>query len=801
MNLRPGIKSRIFGAYVLVLALGAALAFLVYTDAEHVAGTSRGLVEKDVPALRVISELKHDLVDQELVLYRYRADLDRRRFLTDHARLDRACAHGFVNLAETLERREVLHAAQDEYRRLNRIGSELDRALKAPRRDPARAGKLLAEASEVVARIQRGLDVLAADIAARAQQSGERAGATVRAMQQRVLLFAGAIFIISLFVGYYINAYINEQTERRRLALFPERNPNPVLQLSPAGTVLYANPSAAELLKKIGTVTARGASSFGGGGQGDSEKSRHWRLPGILLQKRIAPEGNRHLSHDVRALLPRDIDQRLAALRTLPTSYELWEYTVEGGRTLECGIHWLPDLEIFHVYVTDVTERKRAQEGLIHQAYHDALTKLPNRLMFEEEFERRVYANDRAGKRAAFLLLGVDRFRVVIESMGHDVGDLLLQAVAARLRHLLGEVRGQVRDSALYRMEGDRFAVLVPGFATAQTPVWLAEQVLEDMRQPFHALGREYHLSLSLGISVYPLDGQDAATLLRNAETAMQRAKNQGGARLECYTRDMNERAAEWLALENELRHAEEHDELRLYYQPQVDMVSGRVIGAEALLRWKHPEHGLLLPSKFLALSEESELVVSLGEWVLYTACAQAAAASTPGTQALTVSVNIPARQFAQPDLAKRVAAVLQEAGLPPQRLELEITEGVAMQDIGRTIAILTELKQLGVKFAVDDFGTGFSSLSYLKRFPLDKLKIDQSFVRGLPADENDAAITRAVIALGQSLKLKVIAEGVETREQLELLRSQGCDEYQGDYFSKPVPAREFAELVARANS
>ncbi len=614
MDLRPGIKSRIFGAYVLVLALGAVLAFLVYTDAKGVTDTSR------------------------------------------------------------------------------------------------------------------------------------------------VLLLAGAIFVISLFVGYYINAYINGQAERLRLALFPERNPNPVLQLSPTGVVLYANPAAAGLLREIG-------------------------------------------ASDPRALLPQDHEQRLAALRGRPASHELWEHTVEGGRALECGIHWLPDLEIFHVYVTDVTERKRAQERLIHQAYHDALTNLPNRLMFDEEFERRVYANDRAGMRAALLLMGLDRFRVVIESMGHDIGDLLLQAVAERLKHLLGKVRGQVRDSALYRMEGDRFAILVPGFATAQTPVWLAERIFEDMRQPFHALGREYHLSLSIGISVYPLDGQDAATLLRNAETAMQRAKYHGGASLECYTRDMNERAAEWLALENELRYAEEHGELRLYYQPQVDIASGRVVGAEALLRWEHPVRGLLVPSQFLALSEESGLVVSLGEWVLRTACAQAATANTPETRAIAVSVNISARQFALPDLPLRVAGVLQETGLPPERLELEITEGVAMQDIARTIEVLAELKQLGVKFAVDDFGTGFSSLNYLKRFPLDKLKIDQSFVHGLPADENDAAITRAVIALGQSLKLKVIAEGVETRAQLELLREQGCDGYQGDYFSKPLPAQEFARLIARASA
>ncbi|MCR4301371.1 MAG: bifunctional diguanylate cyclase/phosphodiesterase [Sulfuricaulis sp.] len=760
MDLRLGIKSRIFGAYLLVLALGAVLAFLVYTDSKHVADTSRQLTGNVVPQLNAINALKLDLLMQESVLYRYYINLDHERFLADYERIDNACVSGFVNLAEALDQRLLLQSVQGDYNRLGQIGRNLDAALKNKPRNTKRAAKLLSEAGEVVGRIHRELDVLAGDISSRVQQSGARASSTVETMQRRVILFAGAIFLISLFVGYYINVYINEQTERRRLAMFPERNPNPVLQLSPAGAVLYANPGTAELLKKIGAV-----------------------------------------SNDVRALLPLDLEKRLTSLRAKPASHELWEYTVEGGRTLECGIHWLPDLEIFHVYVTDVTERKRAQEGLIHQAYHDALTKLPNRLMFEEEFERRVYANDRAGMRAALLLMGVDRFRVVIESMGHDIGDLLLQAVVARLKHLLGEVRGQVRESTLYRMEGDRFAILVPGFATSQNPVWLAEQILEEMQQPFHALGREYHLSLSIGISVYPLDGQEAATLLRNAEAAMQRAKRQGGAGLECYTRDMNERAAEWLALENELRHAEEHGELRLYYQPQVDIASGRVIGAEALLRWEHPKLGLLVPSQFLALSEESGLVVSLGEWALYTACAQAAAADTPETRGLSVSVNISARQFALPDLAKRVAAVLQDTGLSPTRLELEITEGVAMQDIVRTIGVLTELKKFGVKFAVDDFGTGFSSLSYLKRFPLDKLKIDQSFVRGLPADENDAAITRAVIALGQSLKLKVIAEGVETRKQLDLLREQGCNEYQGDFFSKPVPIQEFDRLLAHASA
>ena len=580
--------------------------------------------------------------------------------------------------------------------------------------------------------------------------------ASEQSMQAVLAALTGAILLVSLLVGRVINAYINGQAERQRLTLFPERSPDPVLRLGPGGEITYANPASVALAHDLAGERAG---------------------PGVLL--------------------PVDLGERLPRLRQDPAAAARWEYAGAAGHTLECNIHWLADLDCFHAYIGDISERKRAEERLVHQAYHDPLTGLPNRRMFEEHLEHRLYAERRGGMRAAYLLLGVDRFRVIIESFGPSAGDVLLQALAGRLRELL-QKEGDGSEALLYRMDGDRFAVFVPGFETGQAPMRLAERLLTGLRAPFYALGREYHLSVSIGISIYPLDGQDAQTLERNAETAMQRVKQQGGASFECYTREMNERAAEWLGLENELRHAEKLGELRLYYQPQLEVASGRLVGAEALIRWQHPERGLLVPAQFLSLAEESGLILQIGDWVLRSACAQAAAWRRAGLDGLTVAVNLSARQFAQPQLPARVAELLREAGLSPGQLELEITENVAMHDIGRAIATLEQLRAIGVRLSVDDFGTGFSSLNYLKRFPIDKLKVDQSFVRHLPHDDNDAAITRAVIALGNSLRLKVIAEGVETAEQLEWLRESGCHEYQGYYYSRPLPPEEFLARVAQ---
>jgi diguanylate cyclase (GGDEF)-like protein len=397
--------------------------------------------------------------------------------------------------------------------------------------------------------------------------------------------------------------------------------------------------------------------------------------------------------------------------------------------------------------------------------------------------------------RAAVFFLNLDRLKRVNDSLGHVVGDRVLQASVQRLRTAL-DACGLCKDSLLYRLEGDLFAILIPEMTSAETPITVAGEVVGRMNEPLQVDGREFFVTLSMGISVFPVDGKDAITLIRNADSALNCVKQRGGNGYQCYTQEMNARALEILELGNALRHAMERDELALHYQPQLEIETGRIVGMEALIHWCHPERGMVSPAEFIPLAEESGLIVPIGEWILRTACAQTRTWLDAGLPRLRVAVNISARQFRSPDLPQTIESILHETGLDPHDLELEITESVAMQDVELAIATLRKLKQIGVGLSIDDFGTGYSSLSYLKRFPIDRLKVDQSFVRNLTTDASDAAIVRAVITLGRSLKLKVIAEGVETKWQLEVLRRYRCDEMQGFLFSRPVPAAEFAQLV-----
>ena len=440
-------------------------------------------------------------------------------------------------------------------------------------------------------------------------------------------------------------------------------------------------------------------------------------------------------------------------------------------------------------------ERRAALDAatqIEHLAYHDALTGLPNRQLFLDRLDVAVASAQRSGAQLAVFFLDLDRFKLINDSLGHSVGDKLLQVVARRMRALLRD------EDTVTRIGGDEFTVLVAHAEHLDDATSVARRVRDAIKLPIVIDGRELFVTASIGISVYPNDGEDAETLLRNADTAMYRAKTQGRDTLQLYAPAMNARALEQLTLENRLRRALPNGELELFYQPIVSMDDRRVCSMETVLRWRHPELGLLAPDSFIALCETTGLIVPIGEWALRTACAQLRTWQDSGLPNLRASVNLSVRQLQQPDFVAFVSDVLRESGIASQTLELELTESMAMQSDFDTLAKLRALKRLGVRISIDDFGTGYSSLSALRLFPADSLKIDRSFVGDIATDPNDAAIAAAVIALARSLKLSVIAEGVETSEQLEFLREHQCDYWQGYLFCQPRPPAGCSGILAR---
>ncbi|MGB7848081.1 MAG: EAL domain-containing protein [Candidatus Acidiferrum sp.] len=437
--------------------------------------------------------------------------------------------------------------------------------------------------------------------------------------------------------------------------------------------------------------------------------------------------------------------------------------------------------------VEDITDRKVAEERVQYLAYYDALTGLPNRTLLTDRLAKAFAGARRRNERVALLFMDLDRFKLINDSLGHTAGDLLLQAVAERLR---GWVREQ---DTVARLGGDEFLIVLSAIKDLGDAGVAADRIMKVMIPEFLVQGQPLSIACSLGISVFPDHGTDAETLFKNADTAMYSAKEKGRNNFQFFTQGMNDQIVERLMLEKNLRLAFERSEFFLVYQPQIDVATGRLTGLEALLRWQHPKMGLVPPDKFIRIAENCGLIVPLGEWVLKSACSQASEWHREGLLEVPVAVNVSAVQFRQEGFLDLVRRVLEETSLGPQYLELEITESLLLSNSDIMLSVLRELKDMGVKLAIDDFGTGYSSLSYLRQFPVSKLKIDRSFVQNVAVNPDDAAITGTIISMGKSLNLKVIAEGVETEEQMSFLRAHHCDEIQGYYFSKPLTADKLA--------
>ncbi|WP_322628994.1 EAL domain-containing protein [Halothiobacillus sp.] len=493
------------------------------------------------------------------------------------------------------------------------------------------------------------------------------------------------------------------------------------------------------------------------------------------------------------------VQQKISSLYGLNQSVDQGEFviTCKDGSTRIWNIRAtpvgkLPDGRRYAISTAqDITDRKAAQQQVEYLAYHDVLTGLPNRLVARDHFELAMSFADRENTKVALVFLDLDNFKVINDSLGHGIGDALLQGVATRLKTCL-------RDTdTLCRQGGDEFLIVLSAVPDLDAISHAAVKILAQMMDTFTIDGNELFTSLSIGIAVYPDDGNDYDTLLKRADTAMYQAKEAGRSTYRFYAEQMNLDAHEHLQIRNSLRKGVEREEFVLHYQPQINLSSHAVIGAEALIRWNHPEFGLIPPGRFIHLAEASGLIIQMGEWVLHEACRQAVAWRQAGLPELVMAVNLSAVQFRRGDLEQSVIQALTQSGLDPALLELELTESILIQDTEKVMGMVQRLKALGVKLSIDDFGTGYSSLSYLKRFAVDKLKIDQSFVRDMADDPNDAVIVRTIIQMAKSLNLKTIAEGVETERQLALLQLQHCDEVQGYYFAAPMPAEEFARYLA----
>ncbi|MCG8488700.1 MAG: EAL domain-containing protein [Chromatiales bacterium] len=524
-----------------------------------------------------------------------------------------------------------------------------------------------------------------------------------------------------------------------------------------------------------------------------------------LFQLILPPEAFVKIEHELKPIFENqsDLPSRLR-LETVGQRKNGQEFPLE----LAISSSTAGNLPMLSIFARDITERKRWDEKIRYLAYCDSLTDLPNRQAFKEQVAKAINTANRHGRIGAVLYLDLDEFKRINDTLGHDIGDMLLQNITKRL---VEQVRisdtisfthnGQFKGKNIARLGGDEFTVLLDEIEEPEDAAVVARRVQSVIASSYNLNGHDVYVTPSIGIAIFPRDGHDVEELLKNADTAMYHAKAVGKNNFQFYTEQMNALAATRLKLEGKLRKALVSKEMELYYQPQIDMRTGQLVSAEALLRWHQPELGMIPPDEFIPIAEETGMIIELGEWVLNEACRQNKAWQNAGHQHIRVAINLSSMQFIQRDLSARVDNSLHESGLDPKYLEFEITESILMRNVNETITTLNEFKMMGINISVDDFGTGYSSLSYLKRFPLNSLKIDRSFIRDIPENADDVTITSAIIAMAHQLNLGVVAEGVESQRQLDFLHQQGCEMAQGYLFSRPLPAEEFEAMLCSNDS
>ena len=557
-----------------------------------------------------------------------------------------------------------------------------------------------------------------------------------------------------------------------RLSAIVQNVADGILTITPTGRIVEYNAATKEILGLMRDETPQGRT----------------------LHEFLMPRAIPLLEHSLEELLARTrggetVEKRLT-LPVLRADHKEIDVSI--------ALRLIPDsaTPLMTAVLNDITMRKRYEEQLVYMANHDTLTNLPNRSLLEHSLSEALQVHkDNAASRSgatAILFIDLDRFKVINDSLGHDFGDLLLKAVGQRLQKVIR------RQEVVGRLGGDEFLIIIPDLKETQDAAILAQAVLDALAPSFDIKGRVLFVTPSIGIALYPSDGEDFPTLMRNADTAMYSAKSSGGGTYHFFTKTMNESAMARLVIENDLREALVNDQFELHYQPKLDLSTNRVCGLEALIRWKQPGRGYISPMQFIPVAEETGLIGKIGEWVFREVCRQISEWEAQSVPVMPVAVNLSPRQLIEGHITETIARILAETGTPAAKIVLEVTETAMMQEIKKSAIILEELRHLGLKIAVDDFGTGYSSLAYLKRLPINTIKIDRSFIRDVTIDTDDAAITRTIIAMGHNLGLRVVAEGVETHEQMRFLQECGCDEVQGFLIATPLPASEIIEYIQR---
>lgn len=740
------LQRRIWLAFLLVLFVGIAVSARIVYLGDSVQAVNRMFIAEKLPLSQRIGELRGGIADKERLLYEYYSyTTSQGAFQAQHA-INVARLDSIVDeLQKDMGSREQVAELRSHLTELDQLSDLLATTLSRQEVNWDLARAILAQVKPQVRKIEKTLATMTTANQRAVDNLGTDSQNSVSTMVRWVIGFSVLIFGVAFFVGYYVVAIIREGLERRRLAMFTERDPNPVLRLSALGEVLYANPATAGLLARLNLAAAESAK-----------------------------------------LLPADMQHHLNETRAAPAANVQFEYA-NSNHTLECTVAYLADFSEFHVYVKDVTDRKQAEEKLAYQAYFDLATGLPNQYRLRDDLAA-AFRQQRVG---TVMMIVADREQEIFESLGAVETERWLVKVAYRLRDGIN-----AKEETLYRFGGNAFVVVCwPGdLAGAQRR---AGQLLSSAQKPLHVERRELFSTLSIGATLVECGtGNDAASMseakVQQAASACNRVRRAGGNDFAVYDEAMGRAVVQTLRMATDLQHSVENGELLLHYQPKVDTESGRLLGMEALVRWIHPERGMISPAEFIPVAEDSGMIVGIGRWVLREACRQNAAWQRAGLRPLRVAVNLSARQFQSGNLLDEIDAALAESELSASSLELEITESMVMADPEGVIKLLDAIHDRGIHLALDDFGTGHSSLAYLKRFPIDCVKIDRAFIKDTPANTGDVVIIRTIIAMAKALGLATVAEAVETAEQLELLKTMGCDQIQGYFFSRPLPAEDF---------